>query len=195
MGAQQPGELSDRSADRAVGAFEAFYQRHYATVYAYVVRRIGPGVAEATDVVAEVFTVAWRRRDQVPVPPDDVLWLYGVSRRVVSRWWRSHNRRLRLWLRLRSYSVMPSTIGSEETVADWVLGEISRLRAADQEILRLVYWEQLSHGEAGVVLGCSANAVAQRLHKIRRRLRSELEGSARESGVSFEDEDDEERAP
>ncbi|MHB8263384.1 MAG: hypothetical protein ACYDGY_06525 [Acidimicrobiales bacterium] len=35
VGAQQPGELSDRRADRAIGDFEAFYQRHYAAVYAY----------------------------------------------------------------------------------------------------------------------------------------------------------------
>jgi DNA-directed RNA polymerase specialized sigma24 family protein len=52
---------------------------------------------------------------------------------------------------------------------------MSQLSSKDQELLRLVLWEELSHSEAGEVLGCSANAVAIRLHKARRRLRAQME--------------------
>ena len=172
MGARQPRV---RSADYTGDAFEAFVRRNYAAVYAYVARRIAPGDAEVSDVVAEVFGVAWRRRAQVPEPPDDVPWLFGVSRHLVSRWWRSRYRRLRLLVRVGLHSPEPlPTTGSQEMVADWVLDGISRLRDADQELLRLVYWERLSHRDVGLVLGCSANAVGQRLHKVKRQLEREL---------------------
>jgi RNA polymerase sigma-70 factor (ECF subfamily) len=37
-----------------------------------------------------------------------------------------------------------------------------------------VHWEQLSHAEAAQVMGCSANAVAIRVHRARGRLREAL---------------------
>jgi DNA-directed RNA polymerase specialized sigma24 family protein len=55
-----------------------------------------------------------------------------------------------------------------------VLEAIDRLRSADREVLKLVLWEGLNHAEAASVLGCSVSAVAQRLHRARERLRSEL---------------------
>jgi RNA polymerase sigma-70 factor (ECF subfamily) len=165
----------DENADFTADAFEAFVRQNYSAVYAYVARRIARGDGEVSDVVAEVFTVAWRRWGQVPEPPDDVPWLFGVARRLVSRWWRSRSRRFRLLARVGLHSVEPlPTTGSQEMVTDWVLDGISRLRTADQELLRLVYWEQLSHRDVGLVLGCSANAVGQRLHKVKRRLEREL---------------------
>jgi RNA polymerase sigma-70 factor (ECF subfamily) len=57
---------------------------------------------------------------------------------------------------------------------DDVRDAIERLRPLDREVLRLVMWEGLSHGEAASVLDCSVNAVAQRLHNARERLRVEL---------------------
>ena len=41
-------------------------------------------------------------------------------------------------------------------------------------MLQLVLWEQLSHAEAAQVLGCSANAVAIRVHRAKARLRGLL---------------------
>jgi RNA polymerase sigma-70 factor (ECF subfamily) len=44
----------------------------------------------------------------------------------------------------------------------------------DQEILRLVGWEQLSLGEAALVLGCRPTTAKVRLHRARRRLTAML---------------------
>jgi RNA polymerase sigma-70 factor (ECF subfamily) len=46
---------------------------------------------------------------------------------------------------------------------------LSRLSDADQELLRLVAWEELDHAEIAQVLGVSVNAVAIRLHRARAR--------------------------
>ena len=51
-----------------------------------------------------------------------------------------------------------------------VRGALARLRPADQEILRLVTWEELSHREVATALGVSLNAVAIRFHRARKRL-------------------------
>ncbi len=51
---------------------------------------------------------------------------------------------------------------------------LDRLPLADQELLRLLAWDGLTQAEAGVVLGISANAVAIRLHRARKRFTDEL---------------------
>ncbi|WP_233578562.1 sigma factor-like helix-turn-helix DNA-binding protein [Micromonospora sp. BL4] len=51
-----------------------------------------------------------------------------------------------------------------------VRAALSRLSDDDQEILRLVGWEQSSLSEAALVLGCGAATAKVRLHRARRRL-------------------------
>lgn len=63
--------------------FDEIYRAQYRAIYAYMHRRLGPGVVDAADVAADVFAVAWRRIDEVPPAPEDRLWLYGVARRRV----------------------------------------------------------------------------------------------------------------
>lgn len=63
---------------------------------------------------------------------------------------------------------------------------IERLRRKDQEVLLLVMWEGLSHAEAATVLQCSVNAVAQRLHAARERLRAQLTNPISDAAVVIE---------
>jgi RNA polymerase sigma-70 factor (ECF subfamily) len=44
------------------------------------------------------------------------------------------------------------------------------MRPKDREVLRLAAWEELSNESIAVVLGCSIEAAAQRLHRAKRRL-------------------------
>jgi RNA polymerase sigma-70 factor (ECF subfamily) len=57
---------------------------------------------------------------------------------------------------------------------DELLLALRQLKDGEREALMLVYWEQLSYAEAGQVLGCSANAVAIRMHRAKTRLREVL---------------------
>jgi RNA polymerase sigma factor (sigma-70 family) len=154
--------------------FQELYMAQYGSVYAYVHRRLAGG--DVSDVVAEVFAVAWRRLDDAPSAPEDRLWLYGVARRCVWRAYRSGWRRRRLQTRLSDEARARASRNGATDDARAVLvgGAIERLRPADREVLRLVMWEGLTHTEAALVLGCSANAVALRLRRARARLRSEL---------------------
>ena len=66
----------DSPAGRA--QFEALYAAEGRRVLAYALRRTAQP-ADAADVLAEVFLVAWRRLDDVPAGAEARLWLYGVA--------------------------------------------------------------------------------------------------------------------
>jgi len=154
--------------------FAALYDAHYRAIYAYVYRRLSPRLDDVPDTVAEVFAVAWRRLDQAPTGEQELLWLYGVAHRCVVRARRSDWRRLRLLARLSTEARSRPFAEEPGSRAEEVLDAIERLPAIDQEVLRLVMWDGLSHSEAAGVLGCSVNAVAQRLHSARQRLGAAL---------------------
>ncbi len=167
-------ETEEDRDDRA-SRFRALYTTHYQAMLAYAIRRTEPS-EDATDIVADIFTTAWRRLDQVPAAPSDRLWLYGVAQRVVAGRRRSARRLRSLTLRLRAEQTVlaPQQAGGRDPARDHLIAALDRLSPAEREVLQLVLWEQLSHAEAAQVLGCSANAVAIRVHRAKARLRDLL---------------------
>lgn len=59
--------------------FAASYGRHRAAVLRRRVRSV-----DAEDLVAQVSVVSWRRVEDLPAPPADRLWLFGIAHRVVA---------------------------------------------------------------------------------------------------------------
>lgn len=183
-----PGGPELTFSDQQAHRFQVFYEMYYPAVYVFALRRLLGSNDDAADVTAEVFAIAWRRRDQIPSPPEDRLWIYGVARRVLSRHKRGVWRRARLLRRLGAEASVgleaEDAPGGAAPTRDRVQAAISRLKSSDRDVLSLVLWEQLSHSEAARVLGCSVNAVALRLHKARCRLRKEL-ALGHEPSVNF----------
>ncbi|GAA2493194.1 RNA polymerase sigma factor [Streptomyces longisporus] len=168
--------------------FAAAYREHYWAVSRYVARRLDGRTSEVEEVVAEVFTVAWRRRADLPGAP--LPWLYGVARNCLANAVRGYGRRRRLVDRLgndetahgRQIAASPDA----ETPGSWVHEALARLSEADQEVLRLTAWEELGIDEVAVALGCGTRAASMRLHRARRRLRAEIDrmGPLRPSATS-----------
>ena len=119
---------ADRREECREERFNALYLRHYGAIYAYVHRRLVGLRAEVTDVVADVFSVAWRRLDEVPDPPEDRLWLYGVARRCVGRARRSGWRRRRLQAKLSDETRATTNGRSEDAPVSLVRDAMERLR-------------------------------------------------------------------
>jgi RNA polymerase sigma-70 factor (ECF subfamily) len=149
--------------------FRSLFEAHYHLILGYAVRRVG--AAEAPDVAAETFAIAWRRLDSIPEGDGTRLWLYGAARKVIANHRRGERRRLHLVGRLRDEP--------QPTVEDEAGGHIARafasLRPADRDLLGLVAWEELDTAELAAVLGCSRAAVRVRLHRARRRLADALQ--------------------
>jgi RNA polymerase sigma-70 factor (ECF subfamily) len=160
--------LSVSNSDLA--RFEAAFERHHRTVLAYALRRVSTD-ADAEDAVAETFAVAWRRSDRMPDPDLALPWLFAIARRILANQHRGATRRLQLGLRLRARAHEAIVVHPAATPA---LEALARLRPDERELLRLLVWDGLSQAETGAVLGISANAVAIRLHRARRRLAEEL---------------------
>ncbi|MEV6166908.1 sigma-70 family RNA polymerase sigma factor [Streptomyces sp. NPDC051954] len=157
--------------------FAAAYREHYWAVSRYVARRLDGRTSEVEEVVAEVFTVAWRRREDLPATP--LPWLYGVARNCLANAVRGYGRRRRLVDRMgnddaahnRHIEAGPDA----ESPGAWVHDALARLAPADQEVLRLTAWEELGVEEVAVVLGCGRRAASMRLHRARGRLRGEID--------------------
>jgi RNA polymerase sigma-70 factor (ECF subfamily) len=165
--------------------FERLYEQHAPAVKAYALRRADPSVAD--DVVAEVFTVCWRRLQDVPSDP--LPWLLGVARRVLSTQRRSASRGERLRERLASAEPggppaddPPEPSDKRHPDPASLAAELQRLKAADQELLLLIAWEGLSPSQAAQALGISPAAARVRLHRLRRRLTLALEPLPEGSG-------------
>jgi RNA polymerase sigma-70 factor (ECF subfamily) len=156
------------ATDRGAEWFRQVYDRYYPDVVRYGVRRLD-GLTAAEELAQDVFLVAWRRRDEVP--GRTLPWLYGVARRVLANRWRAR----------RAVPPHVELIDGAAPDRHEGLARLVDVRAAmgamsedDQEILRLVGWEQLSVSEAALVLGCGRTAAKVRLHRARRRLADRL---------------------
>ena len=145
------------------------FESHHRRVLGYALRRVAVE-ADAEDVVAETFAIAWRKIRDAPATPYALPWLFAIARRVIANQRRGATRGLRLVERLKDHFVAQRQATSESPV----LEALGRLRAEEQELLRLIAWDGLGHAEAGAVLGITANAVAIRLYGARRRLSDEL---------------------
>jgi len=145
--------------------FERVFAEHSRSVFAYAARR---APERADDVVAETFAVAWRRFDELPA--DLEPWLYGVARRVLAGQWRSESRQSALVSRLIDLApVAAEGDGDDHSDLHDALG---RLGETDREALLLTYWEGLEPERAAAVLEISRDALNQRVHRARQRLRA-----------------------
>ncbi|MEN8234460.1 MAG: sigma-70 family RNA polymerase sigma factor [Actinomycetota bacterium] len=156
--------------------FRRLYDCHHPDVLAYFARRIGRD--DAPDAADEVFAVAWRRIDVVPPDDEAILWLYGVAHGVLRNRNRSARRFGRLVARLgrqrHTGPEQPETVVLRNLDEQAALDALATLRLKDQELLRLAYWEDLTHSEIGSMLDCSKSAVDARVHRALQRMRQAL---------------------
>jgi len=151
--------------------FRRVYAGNFEAVLAYATRRVAQP-ADAGDVVAETFLVAWRRHREIPPGDEARLWLYGVARRVLANHHRGDARRERLRERLRAFAVFSPGIDLPSRLA--VREALATLPEPDRELLMLTAWEGLEPREAASVLRISPAAVRTRLSRARTRLRNLL---------------------
>ncbi len=165
-------------------AFEALYRATVREVEQFAARRLPRD--EVPDAVADVFSVMWRRWHDVPDPPADRYWLFGVARNVCSRASQRHTQSERR--RGGNMDTDRDIYGGYEFASAVDEGESLRsafqqLDREDQEILMLVCVEELDRSEVAHMLGCEVGTVNVRLFRARARLRSCLSRMSAEPGA------------
>ena len=153
--------------------FSAFFDQNFSDVWRYLRRRVEV-TADADDLSAEVFSIAWRRRHELPPPEEQRLWLFGVARNNLRNHQRSAARHLRLVGRLQEHSNDNDSVEPIER-DDAVWHALAELSADDRDLLLMRAWDQLPVTDIAVLLECTTNAASLRLHKARHRLKTELD--------------------
>ncbi len=154
--------MSDSPAD---DWFTALFQDHADAVHRYLLRRgAGP---EAEDLTAEVLTVAWRRRDDVPSGAE-LPWLYRTAGFVLA----NHRRKGRPM----PVGELPDEPDPDDPALhavrdDQVRRALAALSVRDREVLLLSAWEGLSGGDLAAVLGIGRGGADAALSRARARLR------------------------
>lgn len=163
--------------DLADQRFREMYQANQRRILAYFLRRTD--ASSARDGAAETFLVAWRRIDEVPRGDRTLPWLYGVARRVLANQRRSRNRQDSLGRKLTesrpTEEQSPEVIVLRRAEDREMLDAVARLRTEDQEILQLAVWDEVPHNQIAEMIGTSAHAISQRLHRITKQLARDLD--------------------
>jgi RNA polymerase sigma-70 factor (ECF subfamily) len=154
--------------------FADLYQFARPKILAYVLRRRS-SPADVADIVAEVFTIAWRRFEDMPGGDANLLWLYVTARHVLE----NHGRSLRRYSAAvgRVAEQLARTATHVEPADEAAIVAqlcLASLPEDDREILMLAGWEGLNSSELGEVLRCTPTAARLRLHRARARLRVEV---------------------
>ena len=147
--------------------FEASWRRDGPRILAYASRHVG--LEQAQDIVAETFTVAWRRWPVVPDPP--LPWLIGTASKVIQ----SHRRRVWRQQTVADRLTLLTAVAADPDPALERLDALQRLAALPhdhQEALLLVAWDGLTADEAADVLGIAAATFRKRLQRARYALES-----------------------
>jgi RNA polymerase sigma-70 factor, ECF subfamily len=147
-------------------AFERAYAQYLPAVSGFLYRRVERGFVE--DLAADVFAIAWRRRNTV-IEGEELPWLYRIAANVVSNHRRKQATGLALLGSLRPADSAPSA--EDIAVADASLATAWRnLRRQEREILALALVEELAIGDVAFTLGITPNAASIRLHRAKKKL-------------------------
>ncbi len=183
---QAPAELTTRRAPSSRPTalpqdFDAWYRDHQSAVYRYIRFRVATREA-AEDVTSEVFMKALRslhRYDENRAAPR--TWLLRIAKNAVTDHLRALKRRGSLHVSLDRIPDLVADIPSQEERVvkqeriQRLLNGSQTLRKADQEILSLRYGTGLDNAEIAEHLDISNNAVAVRLHRALKRLKSAVD--------------------
>jgi RNA polymerase sigma-70 factor (ECF subfamily) len=160
----------------AEAKFIALVERNSRPILAFALRRTDRP-EDAADVVSDVMLVAWRRMTDVPAGNEELLWLYGVARRVLANQHRAKRRRNRLGERLRQvvgHAITEDLAEAHARSAD-IRSALATLSETDREVLILQAWEGLDTREIATVLEIDPVTVRTRAHRARERLRRALD--------------------
>jgi RNA polymerase sigma-70 factor (ECF subfamily) len=160
-------------------AFAALYDHYVERIYAYAQRETRD-TAVAQDIVSATFEKALKNMPRYQWRGVSFgAWLYKIARGEIAMHYRKQNRFLPLVGRFLSPQRVEATVQEWEQF-DEIQIALGKLPKRDQEILRLSYYESLSHEEIGEVLNCSSRNVAVRLHRALKRLRKQMVNQTQE---------------
>ncbi|WP_194763306.1 RNA polymerase sigma factor [Microbacterium sp. UFMG61] len=161
------GDDAEKQKDRA---FSALFDSNWARVRHHV-EGVVDDDAEVTEIVSEIFLLAWSRLD--PMKPVDHLWLLRAADRVL------RSRAARAVTRRTALDAVHQGMSGAEGAADLtmrvrVLTALGVLSRTERRIIMLTYWDALAVGEIAEILRSPKIRVRKALRRAQRKLRAAL---------------------
>jgi RNA polymerase sigma factor (sigma-70 family) len=156
-------------------AFADVYHRYSSLVYSVALRSLGD-VTEAEDVTQKVFVAAWTGRanyrpDRASLP----AWLMGIARNKIvdTHEKRARDKRIRTEVAANSRpaDIEPIDVAERLLVAD----EIARLEVVPQQVLKLAFYEDLTHAQIAERLQLPPGTVKSHIRRSLLKIRSRME--------------------
>jgi len=161
--------LLRRIRERDEAALSEFYDRHATFVYS-LARSVVRDDGDAEDITQEVFFRVWERADAFdPARGSPAAWLTTLTRRLAIDKTRSRSFRARgREAPLEAVVGSASSAGTDALIsaeANEVLAALEELEPAQREVIRLSYYEGLSHSSIATKLGTPLGTVKSRLRE------------------------------
>lgn len=176
----EPDDDAGLARDFATGddsALARCYARWSPLIYTLAMRSLG-NVGDAEDVVQRVFVSAWRgRRTYDPSRPLGG-WLVGITRNVIADAQASRSKVREIGEQLAQFA--PTLVVEDDsavidriTVAD----EIARLEPDAQRVIRLAFFEGMTHSQISQQLQLPLGTVKSHIRRSLDRMRTRLEAN------------------
>lgn len=173
-------ELARGLADGDEACLAAVHRRWSALVHTLAWRALGDA-REAEDVTQQVFLGVWRgRHGYRPERGAVAAWIVGITRRRIADALAARTRRTELIARAGSVLALTDPLEERpEAVLDRILirREMARLPSAQQRVLRLTFYEDLTQAQiaqrTGWPLGTVKSHARRGLYRLRRCLRAD----------------------
>lgn len=158
-------------------SFGVLFDRHAAVLFRFLVRRVGPEVADA--LLGEIFRIAFERRSTFDLDRSTARpWLYGIATNVIAKHRRTEARRLRATTALAARRAVQddppervALIVDAHELLPRIAEAIATLPIEERDALLLFAWEELSYDEIASALDVPVGTIRSRLNRARRRLR------------------------
>jgi RNA polymerase sigma-70 factor (ECF subfamily) len=145
--------------------FDSFLHDHERMVRALALSWVrSPSAAD--DVTQEAFLRAWKAWGTLRDPAKAKTWLYTLTRHAAIDWLRREKRHKAE--ELVQDVAAPAAEKRPDDLVDRVVRIVDGLREDYRQLVLLRFVEQLSYAEIGEVLGMTASAVGEKLHRVRK---------------------------
>lgn len=168
-------EVERRFLSGEPAALREVYDRWSPLVYTLALRSLGD-VADAEDATQQTFVSAWRSRDGFdPGRSRLAAWLVGIAKHRIADAHEARARIRRLNEELRA--TLDEPVAEEIDLADRLLiaDEIARLEPDAQAVVRLAFYDDLTHVQIAARLELPLGTVKSHIRRSLYRLRSRLE--------------------